>query len=53
MNKDLKLILNTIFEILEIIMEDDLLKYNNSLLRNTMEDLRGYLNEMEGDENEK
>jgi hypothetical protein len=53
MNKDLKLILNTIFEILEIIMEDDLLKYDNSLLRNTMYDLRMYLNEMEGDENDK
>lgn len=52
MNKDLKLILNTIFEILEIIMEDNLLTYDNSLLRNTMEDLRGYLNEIEGDEND-
>lgn len=52
MNKDLKLILNTIFECLEIIMEDELLTYENSLLRNTMEDLRGYLNELEGDEDE-
>ena len=52
MNKDLKLILNTIFECLEIIMEDNLLTYDNSLLRNTMEDLRGYLNELEGDKND-
>ena len=52
MNKDLKLILNTIFEVLEIIMEDELLTYENSLLRNTMEDLRGYLNEIEGNEDE-
>ena len=52
MNKDLKLILNTIFEVLEIIMEDELLTYENNLLRNTMEDLRGYLNELEGDEDE-
>lgn len=53
MNKDLKLILNTIFECLEIIMEDNLLLYDNNLLRNTMEDLRGYLNEIEGDEDDK
>ena len=52
MNKDLKLILNTIFEVLEIIMEDELLTYENNLLRNTMEDLRGYLNEIEGNEDE-
>lgn len=52
MNKDLELILNTIFEILEIIMDDELLTYENNLLRNTMEDLRGYLNEMKGNEND-
>lgn len=52
MNKDLKLILETIFNILEIIMDDELLTYENSFLRNTMYDLRGYLDEIKGDENE-
>lgn len=52
MNKDLKLILNTIFECLEIIMVDELLTYENSLLRNKMYDLRMYLNKLEGDEDE-